>query len=66
MALQMKTRCKHCEAELLPAGRAYICSYECSYCESCAEHLLYICPECEGEIVRRPKRSAGQEMAGNR
>ena len=61
MALEMKTSCERCEAELLPGGTAYICSFECTYCEKCADHLMHICPECEGELVRRPKRSAGRQ-----
>ncbi|MEZ5339529.1 MAG: DUF1272 domain-containing protein [bacterium] len=63
MALEMKTRCERCEAELPPGGRAFICSHECSFCENCAEHLMHICPSCDGELVRRPRRSSSAQTA---
>jgi two-component system LytT family sensor kinase len=54
----MKTHCEKCGA-LLPAdGRAYICSYNCTFCSSCAAELKESCPNCGGELVWRPRRAA--------
>jgi hypothetical protein len=57
MALEMRTRCERCEtADLLPDGEAWICSYECSFCPDCAATMHQVCPNCGGELVRRPRR----------
>ena len=58
MSLEMKSSCQQCQAELLPDGAAYICSYECTFCRACAEALNAVCPNCGGELLRRPRRSA--------
>jgi hypothetical protein len=42
---------------------AYICSYECTYCASCAEQMNFVCPNCEGELVRRPRREESTSSA---
>lgn len=54
--LSMKSACEKCEAELHAMGKAYICSYECTFCEDCAGEMNRICPNCEGELVLRPGR----------
>jgi hypothetical protein len=56
MALDLKQACEKCGAILTPSGVAYICSYECTYCASCAGQMNFVCPNCEGELVRRPRR----------
>ncbi|PYJ06017.1 MAG: DUF1272 domain-containing protein [Verrucomicrobia bacterium] len=56
MALELKTICEKCGRTLIASGVAYICSYECTYCASCAEQMNFVCPNCEGELVRRPRR----------
>ncbi len=55
--MQMKTRCAKCEASLSPDGQAYICSYECTFCSACATESQGQCPNCTGELVRRPSRA---------
>lgn len=52
----MKAQCERCSTNLQPSGEAYICSYECTYCPSCASHLNRSCPNCGGELIRRPRR----------
>lgn len=37
---------------------AYICSYECTFCSGCASGSRGSCPNCGGELVRRPRRTA--------
>src|SRR5204863_4065123 len=56
MALEMRARCERCGAELQPTGDAYICTYECTFCAPCAATLAHVCPNCRGELVRRPRR----------
>jgi two-component system LytT family sensor kinase len=53
----MKSKCEGCGSSLLPTGEAYFCSYECTFCPACFfKHQA--CPNCGGELVRRPKRLA--------
>jgi hypothetical protein len=59
MTLAMKSECERCAAELMADGKAYICSQECTFCVPCAQTLHHICPNCESELVRRPRRAAG-------
>ena len=59
MALEMRAVCERCGAALSADGPARICSFECTFCEKCASGLLGgVCPNCSGELVRRPRRSA--------
>ena len=55
--LAMKTRCERCEVSLGFASEAYVCSYECTFCAVCASAFAFVCPNCKGELVRRPRRS---------
>lgn len=56
--LQMRPNCECCDTELPPgSGRALICSFECTFCAACAlQRLDYQCPNCGGDLVRRPRR----------
>jgi len=57
MALEMRGTCERCGEGLPPASdRALICSRECTFCTLCAAELGYTCPNCGGELVRRPRR----------
>lgn len=58
--LEMRPGCECCDRDL-PADQtgAWICSYECTFCEPCAlEVLRSVCPNCGGMLVQRPPRSA--------
>ena len=59
MALELREACERCESALAHDGEAFICSYECTFCGVCTEELAHICPNCTGELVRRPRRPAG-------
>lgn len=63
--LEMRPDCECCGADISPrADDAYICSFECTFCERCAtERLMLVCPNCGGTLVRRPSRS--QELLVN-
>jgi len=58
MALELRPECERCGGALAPDGEARICSYECTFCVSCADEMNSICPNCGGELVARPKRVA--------
>lgn len=66
MHLEMKVRCEKCAAILKADGPAYICSYECTFCPECAVNLHRICPNCGGELVRRPLRTIATAITENR
>lgn len=56
MALEMRKICERCNSAIGENADAYICVYECTFCEPCTEGMEHICPNCGGELVRRPKR----------
>lgn len=59
MSFEMCPICEKCNAALPHEGEAYICSYECTFCKSCSDAMHRVCPNCGGELLRRPKRKAG-------
>ncbi|MFL5943046.1 MAG: DUF1272 domain-containing protein [Gaiellaceae bacterium] len=52
----MRDSCERCGGALTRDGDAVICSYECTFCRACGEQLDYVCPNCSGELVTRPRR----------
>jgi hypothetical protein len=56
--LEMRSTCERCTQPLAHGSDAFICSYECTFCDACADQLEHICPNCGGELVRRPIRPA--------
>ena len=56
MTLDMREACERWGAALAADGDAVICSYECTFCTSCGDALERVCPNCGGELVRRPIR----------
>ncbi len=54
--LKMKNQCEQCHAKTGLADIAFICSFECTFCEGCAQKMSCTCPNCGGELVRRPLR----------
>ena len=56
MALLMKTACEKCGRKLEPQGEAYICTFECTFCRECTDGMKAVCPNCGGELVRRPRK----------
>lgn len=63
MDLEMKAHCEKCLAPLAGDAEAYICSFECTYCEACAAKLQGVCANCGGELVRRPRRNISVPLA---
>ncbi|MBA3474525.1 MAG: DUF1272 domain-containing protein [Rubrobacter sp.] len=58
MSLEMCNECERCGVALDDEGDAFICSYECTFCEGCSVEMEHACPNCAGELVARPKRLA--------
>ncbi len=59
--LELRPTCEQCNKPLPPNSlEARICSYECTFCAACVEHVLgsNICPNCGGGFVPRPIRPA--------
>lgn len=56
--LDLRPNCECCDKDLPPQSTdAMICSFECTFCTPCAETTLRgRCPNCGGELVRRPRR----------
>jgi hypothetical protein len=56
--LELRPNCECCGTQLRPASlEARICSFECTFCAACADGVLRgRCPNCGGELVRRPVR----------
>ncbi|HEX8144843.1 MAG TPA: DUF1272 domain-containing protein [Pyrinomonadaceae bacterium] len=57
MPLKMKGHCERCKTALAHDAEAYICSYECTFCPACTEEMVAVCKNCEGELIRRPRRT---------
>ena len=63
--LALRPNCEACNTDLPPGSKeAFICSFECTFCTTCAhDRLQGICPNCGGELVRRPIRPASKLAA---
>ena len=57
-ALALRPTCEHCNRPLPPDSlEARICSFECTFCATCVDHVLgNVCPNCGGGFVPRPIR----------
>ncbi|HWS03364.1 MAG TPA: DUF1272 domain-containing protein [Gammaproteobacteria bacterium] len=60
--LQLRPNCESCNKDLPPdSTEARICSFECTFCVSCAEFILGgTCPNCGGELLPRLRRPANK------
>lgn len=64
--LELRPNCEYCDRDLPPdSPEARICTYECTFCSACAEHVLdNVCPNCGGGFAPRPVRPAGEWRKG--
>jgi hypothetical protein len=60
--LELRPGCECCNTDLPPdSTQARICSFECTFCATCAEGILKgTCPNCGGELQPRPRRPANK------
>jgi hypothetical protein len=65
--LELRPTCEHCNKRLPPdSTEARICSFECTFCQACVEHVLRgVCPNCGGGFTPRPVRPARDWKNGN-
>jgi uncharacterized protein len=66
LMLELRPGCECCDRDLPPESPGVrICSFECTFCVECAERRLFgRCPNCGGDLVPRPRRSANK-LANN-
>jgi len=63
--LELRPNCECCDRDLPPdSTEAFICSFECTYCRTCADTVLGgRCSTCLGELTARPRRPAAKLAA---
>lgn len=56
--LERRPNCECGDADLPPdSAEAVICSFECTFCRTCAQDRLnWACPNCGGNLVEHPIR----------
>jgi len=56
--LKLKPNCEWCDIDLpANATNAMICTYECTFCDTCVSSVLEnVCPNCGGGFCSRPIR----------
>lgn len=59
--LDLRPGCECCDRDL-PAHSpdAAICTFECTYCATCAGEMSWTCKNCGGNLVPRPIRPASR------
>ena len=58
MSLELRPDCERCGRDLPPDSTdARICSFECTFCADCVEATDGRCPNCGGDLQRRPTRT---------
>ena len=52
--LEIRPNCECCDKDLPPDSlEAMICTFECTFCASCADAVLHgVCPNCGGNLAR--------------
>ncbi|WP_343659448.1 DUF1272 domain-containing protein [Ralstonia sp.] len=65
--LELRPTCEHCNTALPPnATNARICSFECTFCATCADGVFgNVCPNCGGGFTARPIRPSKDWRNGN-
>lgn len=61
MVLEMRKECERCNRPLTPSDKSYICTFECTFCDDCTAEMQHVCPNCSGELVRRPRGKVDEE-----
>lgn len=66
MSLELRPNCELCNKSLPPEStEACICTYECTFCETCVETVLHnVCPNCGGGFSPRPIRPKTERRPG--
>lgn len=57
--LELRPDCERCGTDLPPeSAEAHICTFECTFCSECVTAIGGTCPNCGGNLERRPIRPA--------
>jgi len=56
--MEYRRACERCHAPLREESPAYVCSNGCTFCATCYRQIEFRCPNCAGELVRRPRPGA--------
>jgi GNAT superfamily N-acetyltransferase len=56
--MEFRHECGRCHRALSELEAAYHCAQDCTFCATCYRRLNYVCPNCSGELVRRPRPTA--------
>lgn len=64
--LEIRPNCECCDKDLPPQStQAYICTYECTFCNNCVTNVLFnVCPNCGGGFTKRPIRPTTERRPG--
>ncbi|MEO6627230.1 MAG: DUF1272 domain-containing protein [Aquihabitans sp.] len=63
--LDLRPNCECCDADLAADSTdARVCTFECTFCATCAVGLDGTCPNCLGNLVERPVRPSGGPTGG--
>jgi len=56
--MEIRLNCENCDKPLPnDSDEAMICSFDCTYCKDCVDHILHnVCPNCGGGFEKRPSR----------
>lgn len=65
--LELRPTCENCHKALPPESlEAMICTFECTFCQSCVAQILdNVCPNCGGGFCARPVRPRRDWVRGN-
>ena len=65
--LELRPTCENCNTSLPPnSTAAMICSFECTFCQSCVDSILSnVCPNCGGGFSARPYRPSHNLKSDN-
>jgi len=58
--MEFRRECGRCRLSLTEDSPAYLCAHECTFCPTCFRQLHFLCPNCDGELVRRPRPSTSR------
>ncbi|HYA54139.1 MAG TPA: GNAT family N-acetyltransferase [Thermoplasmata archaeon] len=61
--MERRSECGRCGTSLGEDASAYVCAKDSTFCPTCYRRLRYLCPDCGGELVRRPKPGPAPSVA---
>lgn len=51
-----REQCQSCGRAVAGGDVVFVCSFDCTFCAACAAPMEGRCPNCGGELARRPRR----------